>query len=641
MGKSLIGMCVCVCVRALRGGMCGEVANLRMSIRLALMVGINATYLIVLVLSQFFKTQAMPLIVQRLCSKTGLVQLLDRLLFSSEILENRKPQEDGLLRKTPFNLSTSQTGNKSSSDGETKPQTSFVNKCIRGSKFRSPKAENRKESHDLKTTDFRPSDETPKPNEMEENEPLLQKLGKNPVDKCLDRNNCRLTTADVREPVALLPSLPDLEKLDISWNDFVGRTLHLLMQQTHLVSKLKILRLGSCRLTADDIRALGEALKALPELELNLSWNRNLPLILQTFREGSKIQMLELVDSALTSEDAAFVGQLLLRLQNLEVLDLSINRNIDGSLNSIAQGLKSTLNLKALKLHSCGLSQKSVKLLDAAFRYLCEQRTLDLSCDKEMSGGFEDSPGLATLKHVEGLDFHQCSLTADDTVSLRRRLWDPNTLKTLCEMLPKTSLKSLLINNCALESETFTALAEASIHLPALEIVNLSWNKCVGSNLKLLLETLKLSTSLQVLRLSSCSLVTEDVALLGFTYWFHPKQSWHSGPSVPALPTGHLARLRKLDLSYNDSICDAEWTIFCQNLWLLKELTELDISLQPSAFRECGQWFRHLLCAVTKLPEITEIGMKRWVLPASQEEELESFDQDHRSSIHFDHGGFQ
>lgn len=57
--------------------------------------------------------------------------------------------------------------------------------------------------------------------------------------------------------------------------------------------------------------------------------------------------------------------------------------------------------------------------------------------------------------------------------------------------------------------------ADASIHLPALEILNLSWNKCVGGNLKLLLETLKLSMSLQVLRLSSCSLVTEDVALLG------------------------------------------------------------------------------------------------------------------------------
>lgn len=57
--------------------------------------------------------------------------------------------------------------------------------------------------------------------------------------------------------LALLPSLPDLEELDISWNDFIGRTLHLLMQQMHLVSKLKILRLGRCRLTADDVRALG------------------------------------------------------------------------------------------------------------------------------------------------------------------------------------------------------------------------------------------------------------------------------------------------------------------------------------------------------------------------------------------------
>ena len=72
-----------------------------------------------------------------------------------------------------------------------------------------------------------------------------------------------------------------------------------------------------------------------------------------------------------------------------------------------------------------------------------------------------------------------------------------------------------------------------------------------------------------------------------------------------------------------------------------KELTELDISLRPSTFRKCGQWFRHLISAVTKLPKITEVATKRWLLPASQEEELQGFDQDHRSSIHFDHGGFQ
>ncbi|XP_046515388.1 leucine-rich repeat-containing protein 31 isoform X2 [Equus quagga] len=500
----------------------------------------------------------------------------------------------------------SQTSKKTPSDGESKSETSFVNRFLRGSNLGSSKADSRKENNDPTTADFQPSDETRKTaaldtaklltsemdlgSRMEKNEQFLQKLGKKAVDKCLDLNNCRLTTADMREMVALLPFLPDLEELDISWNDFIGGTLHLITQQMHLVSKLKILRLGSCRLTTDDVRALGDAIKVIPQLEeLNLSWNGkvggNLPLLLQNFQEGSKIQTLELVDCALTSEDGAFVGRLLPVLQNLEVLDLSINGNIGGSVNSIAQGLKSTSNLKVLKLHSCGLSQKSVKLLDAAFGHLGELRKLDLSCNKELGGGFEDSAAqLATLERLEALDLHQCSLTEDDVVSL----------------------------------------TEASIHLPALEIFDLSWNKCVGGNLSLLLETLKLSTSLQVLRLSSCSLLTEDVALL-----------------ASVIQTGHLAKLRKLDLSYNDSICDAGWTIFCQNVWLLKELTELDISLRPSTFRNCGQWFRHLLCAVTKLPEITEIGMKRWLLLASQEEELERFDQDSRSSIHFDHGGFQ
>ncbi|XP_025232836.1 leucine-rich repeat-containing protein 31 isoform X1 [Theropithecus gelada] len=557
----------------------------------------------------------------------------------------------------------SQTRKKTSSEGETKPQTSSVNKFLRGSK-----AESRKENNDLKTTDSQPTNwiqktapsETAKPlssemelrSSMEKYEQFLQKLGKKAVNKCLDLNNCGLTTADMKEMVALLPFLPDLEELDISWNDFVGGTLHSITQQMHLVSKLKILRLGSCRLTTDDVQALGEALEMIPELvELNLSWNSkvggNLPLILQKFQKGSKIQMLKLVDCTLTSEDGTFLGQLLPMLQSLEVLDLSINRDIGGSLNSIAQGLKSSSNLKVLKLHSCGLSQKSVKILDAAFRYLAELRKLDLSCNKDLGGGFEDSSAqLVMLKHLQVLDLHQCSLTADDVMSLTQVIPLLSNLQELdlsankkmgnssenllsrLRFLP--ALKSLVINNCALESETFTALAETSVHLSALEVFNLSWNKCVGGNLKLLLETLKLSMSLRVLRLSSCSLVTEDVVLL---------ERFCFPASV--IQTGHLAKLRKLDLSYNDSICDAGWTMFCQNVRFLKELIELDISLRPSNFRDCGQWFRHLLCAVIKLPQITEIGMKRWILPASQEEELECFDQDKKRSIHFDHGGFQ
>lgn len=56
-------------------------------------------------------------------------------------------------------------------------------------------------------------------------------------------------------------------------------------------------------------------------------------------------------------------GHLLPKLQRLEVFDLSINRNIGSSLDVIAQGLKCTSGLKVLKLHSCGLSPKSVRIL--------------------------------------------------------------------------------------------------------------------------------------------------------------------------------------------------------------------------------------------------------------------------------------
>ena len=212
-------------------------------------------------------------------------------------------------------------------------------------------------------------------------------------------------------------------------------------------------------------------------------------------------------------------------------------------------------------------------------------RILDLSCNKELGGGFEDVPAqLASLKHLEVLDLHQCSLTAGDV----------------------------------------TSLTDASVYLPALEILNLSWNKCVGGNLELLQQTLHLSRLLRVLRLSSCSLVTEDVVLL-----------------ASVIQSGHLATLQKLDLSYNDGICDAGWAILCQNLCFLKELTELDISLRPSSSQDCGQWFSHLLCAVTQLPVITEIEMRRWVIPALQERELDCFTQDHQREIRFDHGGFQ
>lgn len=48
-------------------------------------------------------------------------------------------------------------------------------------------------------------------------------------------------------------------------------------------------------------------------------------------------------------------------MPNLEVLDLSINKNIGCSMKVIAQDLKNVPGLKELNLHMCGLKQDSLQ----------------------------------------------------------------------------------------------------------------------------------------------------------------------------------------------------------------------------------------------------------------------------------------
>lgn len=51
--------------------------------------------------------------------------------------------------------------------------------------------------------------------------------------------------------------LPDLEEIDLSWNDFIGGALQPLALQFKHLQELKILQLNSCRLTTKDVACLG------------------------------------------------------------------------------------------------------------------------------------------------------------------------------------------------------------------------------------------------------------------------------------------------------------------------------------------------------------------------------------------------
>ncbi|XP_028915753.1 leucine-rich repeat-containing protein 31 isoform X1 [Ornithorhynchus anatinus] len=557
-------------------------------------------------------------------------------------------------------------GQKSSKERE-KPRPSFVTKLF-GGREEEAKAETGSFGEgiepggtgdsppDVQTAGGQTTAETAEPQPLDSKmesgsnqkkiQQFLQKLGKKFSDRSLNLNNCGLTATDVMELIAMVPFLPDLEELDLSWNEFIGGTLQPLALRIHHIPKLRALRLNNCRLTEEDVAALGNALEATPDLEeLNLSWNSsiggNLLQIFHKFQERSKLQTLKLIDCNLTSEDGKSLGQALLTLQNLEVLDLSMNRNIGSGMKIIARELKNTPGLKVLKLQMCGLTPDSIQVLDSTLGYLPELRKLDLSCNKKVRGGFKESTThLAKLKHLQVLDLHRCRLSEEDIDSLTQVIPLLTSLRSLnlsanrnpggsletllsrLRFLPE--LKTVLIHKCALGIESLAALAEASVHLPALETFDLSWNKCLGGNLKLLWETLKLSSALRVLRLRSCNLETEDMSLL-----------------ASVIQAGHLAKLQTVDLSYNDSISDAGWATLSRAVLVLKELNELDVSLCPSAFRPGGAWFGHLLDGLPRMTMLTQLGIQRWVLPAPQEESLEYFNRDHKRDVHFEYDGFR
>ncbi|XP_077204562.1 leucine-rich repeat-containing protein 31 isoform X2 [Paroedura picta] len=470
---------------------------------------------------------------------------------------------------------------------------------------------------------------------------LLEKLNKQPSDKVLDLNNSAMNTTDLKELIAILPLLPDLEEMDLSWNDFVGGALQPLTHQFSHTQKLKVLRLNNCRLMPKDVTFLGEALEVIPCLEiLDLSWNNNiggnLSSLTQKIPKGYNLKTLKVTDCSLTMEDGNSLAQLLNRIQNLEELDLSINKNIGHSLKSIARELKYLSGLKVLNLHMCGLKQDGFQCLDDAFQYLPELKKLDVSCNKEIGGGFQSSDAhLANLSDLEILDLHQCRITEEDMAVLTQIIpllsslqeldlssnksvgLSSDNLLTRLRFLPK--LKSVLLSNCSLQQNSFASLAEAALHLPELKILDLSWNKCVGGNLKLILKALSLEAELQELRLSSCSLVDKDLACLALV-----------------VQDGPLAKLQKLDLSYNQHISDQGWATFYQGIGALEQLSELDVSLRPVSHCDCEEWFGQLLAALLKLPMLSDLDLQGWVLSKRQQKQLESFNWDNERKIRID-----
>ncbi|KTG03213.1 hypothetical protein cypCar_00010330, partial [Cyprinus carpio] len=309
-------------------------------------------------------------------------------------------------------------------------------------------------------------------------------------------------------------------------------------------------------------------------------------------------------------------------LSSLEELDLSNNKLSIKGMENFTSSLGSTPRLKTLKLSMCGLSKDSLSVLGQALRFIPALEHIDLSCNKEAGGGLTTlTTNLVLLPHLRCLDMHLCCLTKEDVLALVQvapslkdlRELDlsfnksvGDTLPNLLQTLPLSQITKLPLNNCALSTHACNALATAMQMLKQLERLNLSWNKCVGENLRQFLEPLQPDCKLQELRLSSCNLTTEDVLHL-----------------ESACQRGALSHLKQLDLSYNGSVGDGGWMSLFEKAAALKGLEELDVSLRPSAPLSVSPWLPALLKALPQLSSLTRLSLQHWALSLAEREKLE------------------
>ncbi|KAM8953127.1 leucine-rich repeat-containing protein 31 [Pelodytes ibericus] len=537
-----------------------------------------------------------------------------------------------------FNPLQRKKSNIPNNSNKTKSDIFQVNRFFKGFERKKPKAEKENEPEEevavgptAENVDVIPAavaETEPESSGWWKVEQFVQKFGKKIEQNCINLNNCDLTAADMKELSSLMSFLQDVEEIDLSWNDMIGGSIHQVTSQLHHVTNLKILSLSNCGLTEDDCRAIGLSMKSIPNLEqLDLSWNShlggNLFKVTQDLLIPSGIKVLNLTECNLKLADGDPLAQAVSKMPKLEVLDLSANAELGFIINRFTEELKKCSCLRDLRLHATGLQQESIQYLSSAFQYWPSLRKLDLSCNKEAGGGFREAAArLTSFKYLEHLDIHQCFLSKDDVASLTQVIpllsnlhvlnissnkmigQSPAHLFSRLRFLPK--LMSVIASNCALKGESFAALAEASHYLLDLQILDLSWNKCVGGNLQLFSETLKKTTALHSLILSSCNLVMHDLATL-----------------ASLIQNGHLLSLQQLDLAYNDAISDEGWGLLFESLCSLKSIAELDISLRPASSRNCGPWFIHLLSSLLKLPQLKELGMQRWVLSGAEQQQLD------------------
>ncbi|KAI8491284.1 hypothetical protein Bbelb_309170 [Branchiostoma belcheri] len=167
-----------------------------------------------------------------------------------------------------------------------------------------------------------------------------------PTLKMLGFSNCNLTSEDILPLLSQLPTLPNLEEIDLSSNAISDEAVSGLAKGLGSCQNLKKVNLSHNKLSGR-----GDFLPPLPNLEeINLSHNaisdKAVPGLAKGLGSCQNLKKVNLSHNKLSGR-----GDFLPPLPNLEEIDISNNDISDEAVSGLAKGLGSCQNLK--KVHLC------------------------------------------------------------------------------------------------------------------------------------------------------------------------------------------------------------------------------------------------------------------------------------------------
>ncbi|XP_051516951.1 NACHT, LRR and PYD domains-containing protein 12-like isoform X2 [Myxocyprinus asiaticus] len=318
---------------------------------------------------------------------------------------------------------------------------------------------------------------------------------------------CNLTEQSCEIVASALQSTNSpVRELDMSNNDLQDSGVELLsfgMKSSHC--KLKILRLKCCKLTMWSCKYVASALLSansfLRELDLsNNELQQSGVELLTSGLKSTKLEILRLAGCKLSAQSCETVASVLQSVNScLRELDLSNNDLQDPGVKQLSTGLSSThCKLENLRLASCNLTDQSCEILASILQSVnCLLKELDLSNnDLQDSGVKLLSAGLKSPNcKLEILRMAICNLThwSCETVAtvlhsanslLRELNLSKNDLQDSGVELLSDGLKSshckleiLRLSGCIITDKGCSVLAEALSSNPShLRELDLSCN---------------------------------------------------------------------------------------------------------------------------------------------------------------------